>query len=131
MTRTLAALIALLLATGAGAADAKTTKDISKPPKSKVTAEQAKAVRTGKAQFMAAVGSCNKPDLCDPKSPARNPELVTMLQRSEELFRVACVQCASDAACEQEIARIKDGRGRFGYNVCMNPEEKPAPAKGK
>jgi hypothetical protein len=138
MTRYWAAAILLALATAAGAADTKstattTTTNKSKGPPSKVTAEQAKAVRTTKATFMSAVGSCAKPDACDPKSPSRNPELVVLLEKSEEAFMQACVQCATDKACEEERVRIRDGRGRFGYNACMqgDPKTSPPPADAK
>jgi hypothetical protein len=135
MTRNWAATILLVLATTAGAAETKTpatTTTKPKGPPSKVTAEQAQAVRTTKATFMAAVGSCAKPDACDPKSPSRNPELVVLLQKSEEAFVLACAQCATDAACEEERVRIRDGRGRFGYNVCMQGDPKsPPPADAK
>jgi len=123
-----ATALLLVLATAAGAADTATTKPKSKAPPSTVTAEQAKAVRTTKATFMSAVGSCAKPDSCDPKSPSRNPELVVLLEKSEEAFMQACVQCATDKACEEERARIRDGRGRFGYNACMQGDSKAPPA---
>ena len=128
MKRNWAAAILLVLATAAGAADTATAKPKAKGPPSKVTAEQAKAVRTTKATFMSAIGSCAKPDSCDPKSPSRNPELVVLVQKSEEAFVQACVQCASDAACEEERVRIRDGRGRFGYNACMQTDPKAPPA---
>jgi hypothetical protein len=44
---------------------------------------------------------------------------MVMVQQAEEAFLQACLQCAADATCEQERARIRDGRGRFGYNACM------------
>jgi hypothetical protein len=133
MIRTLAAALLLVVATAAGAADATAAKPKSKAPPSKVTKEQAMAVRTTKMTFMSAVGSCSKPDVCDPKSPSRNPDLVVLLEKSEEAFMQACLQCATDAACEEERVRIRDGRGRFGYNACMQgdppPASKPADAK--
>jgi hypothetical protein len=129
MMRNWAAALLLALAIPASAADTTTSKSKTKAPASKVTAEQAKAVRTTKATFMSAVGSCAKPDTCDPKSPSRNPELVVLIQKSEEAFVQACLQCASDAVCEQERARIRDGRGRFGYNACMQGDANTSQAQ--
>jgi hypothetical protein len=121
MMRDAAIAILIAIATSATAADTttKTAKDKPKGPPSKVTAQQAMDVRTSKAKFMSAIGSCARPESCDPKSPARSPELVVMVQQAEEAFMQACLQCAADATCEQERARIRDGRGRFGYNACM------------
>ncbi len=107
-------------------ADKSKDKPAAKPkgPPSKVTAQQAMDVRTTKAKFMSAVGSCARPEDCDPNSPKRNTELVTLLIRSEEAFVTACLQCATDKACEEERAKIRAGKGRFGYNACM--QEDPA-----
>jgi hypothetical protein len=139
MTRSALALLLLVLAAPATAADpkpdtktdAKTTKDKAKAPPSKVTAQQAMDVRTTKAKFMSAVGSCPRPEDCDPQSPRRNPELVTMLQRAEDAFMLACLQCAADKTCEEERVRIRDGRGRFGYNACMQGEPRTDGKKPK
>ena len=51
---------------------------------------------------MAAMGSCARPEECDPESPRKNPDLVAMLKSAEEAFMEACVQCASDKDCEEE-----------------------------
>jgi hypothetical protein len=122
-----ATALLLVLATAAGAADTTTTKSKSKAPPSTVTAEQAKAVRTTKATFMSAVGSCTRPGACDPKSPSRDPDLVALLETAQDAFMQACRQCATDAACEEERVRIRDGRGRFGFNICMQGDSKAAP----
>jgi hypothetical protein len=138
MKRSIATAILIALAASVAAADTTTkpAKDKAKGPPSKVTAQQAMDVRTTKAKFMSAIGSCARPASCDPNSPARNPELVVMVQQAEEAFMQACVQCAADATCEQERARIRDGRGRFGYNACMQGDAsagtksaQPAPEK--
>ena len=97
-------------------------KDKAKAGASKVTAQQAMEVRTSKAKFMSAVGACARPEDCDPASPRRDPELVTMVERAEEVFVTACLQCASEQICEEERARIRAGKGRFGYNACMQGE---------
>jgi hypothetical protein len=105
-----------------------TSKPVPKGPTPKVTPAVARvrAVDTTKASFMAAVGSCPKPEDCDPASPRKNPELVTLLRNAEDAFMEACAQCATDKACEQERDKIRSGRGRFGYNVCTPPGTKPA-----
>jgi hypothetical protein len=131
MMRIATTAILIAIATLAIAADTTTKPAKAKGPPSKVTAQQAMDVRTAKAKFMSAIGSCARPESCDPSSPARNPELVVMVQQAEEGFVQACLQCAADATCEQERARIRDGRGRFGYNACMqgdaNASSKTAP----
>ena len=128
MTRNWLATILLVLAGTALAADPPATKSKPKAPPSKVTAEQAKAVRTTKATFMSAVGSCARPSACDPKSPTRDPDLVVLLETAEQAFVQACLQCATEAACEEERVRIRDGRGRFGFNACMQGEPPPPAA---
>ena len=68
-----AAFLALTFALDARAAD-------TKPPpkgKAKATPAQIQAVKTAKAGFMAAMGSCPRPENCDPASKDKNPELVT------------------------------------------------------
>ena len=120
-----AAFLALTFALDARAADAKP------PPKgkAKATPAQIQAVKTAKAGFMAAMGSCPRPENCDPASKDKNPELVKMLQGAEDQFMEACAQCATDAACAEERTRIREGRGRFGFNVCAPPPPaKPATA---
>ena len=100
------------------------------PPKKLTPAEERLVeVSNTKAKFMAAMGSCPKPEDCDPESPRRNPELVTMLQNAEDAFMQACAQCASDKDCEEERAKIRSGRGRFGYNVCVAKSAKPTDKK--
>jgi hypothetical protein len=99
-----------------------------KDPKLPSNIEQLRAVDLAKRKFMSAVGACPRPENCDPNSPDRNPELVGMISSAVDEFMLACAQCATDAACEQERDRIKDGRGRMGYNVCAPP--KPAGASG-
>lgn len=128
MTRNWVATILLVLSSAAFAADPSTTKGKPKTPPSKVTAEQARAVRTTKATFMSAVGSCARPTACDPKSPTRDPDLVVLLETAEQSFMVACLQCATEAACEEERVRIRDGRGRFGFNACMQGDPPPPAA---
>jgi hypothetical protein len=127
MTRNWLVGMSVVVATVAGAADTTAPKPKTKAPPSKVTAEQAMAVRTTKATFMSAVGSCAKPESCNPKSPSRNPDLVVLLEKAEEAFMQACLQCATDVACEEERVRIRDGRGRFGYNACMQGDAKAVP----
>jgi hypothetical protein len=52
-----------------------------------------------------------------------------MLQGAEDAFMEACAQCATDKDCEQERDKIRSGRGRFGYNVCVAKAAKPADKK--
>jgi hypothetical protein len=142
MTRIPLAIAVLALASPVSAADppppASSSSSMSgsskqKPKQGPTTAprklsqaeERALKVSTAKARFLAAVGACAKPEDCDPSSPRRNPELVTMLKSAEDAFVEACVQCATDKACEQERERIRDGRGRFGNNVCAPTAAKP------
>ncbi len=141
--RILAIALALTLTTAASAQDSSAPKEpgTSKlapkkggkppPPKPLTKAEQQQLdVQNAKARFMSAMGSCARPEQCDPKSPARNTELVKMVKEAEEAFIEACIQCASDATCEEERVKIRDGRGRFGYNVCVAAATKKAPDKG-
>jgi hypothetical protein len=142
--RFLAIALALALATAASAQQDPSApkepgtsklapKKGGKPPPPKPltkTEQQQLDVQNAKARFMSAVGSCARPEQCDPKSPARNPELVKMVKEAEEAYLEACIQCASDKACEDERAKIRDGRGRFGSNVCVVASTKKAPDKG-
>jgi hypothetical protein len=140
MKRLLLALSALAIALSALAEDTKPApkKVPASPAKPSPAEQRIRDVSTAKAAFMAALGSCPRPEDCDPDSPRRNPELTAMLKDAEEAFMEACAQCASDKACEEERAKIRDGHGRFGYNVCAvnapkgtdkkAPEKKPAPA---
>lgn len=113
-------MIPALLAFPASAADTKPTK--AKPPSN---IEQIRAVDMAKARFMASVGACARPENCDPTSPAKTPELVELLEKASRDFMVACVQCATDQACEKESDRIRAGRGRSGYNICAPPKTSP------
>jgi hypothetical protein len=134
MTRilvTMAVMTLALGATGAAAQDSgrpRPTAPSKKPPPLSKTEEQQMAVQNAKARFMAAVGTCVRPEKCDPNSPAKDPELAKLLQTAEANFMEACVQCASDKGCEQERTRIRDGRGKYGYNVCVIEAQK---ASGK
>jgi hypothetical protein len=96
-----------------------------KPEKISPVQQKVRDLDLAKAKFMAAVGACPKPEDCDPASPRKNPDLVSMLKGGEDAFMEACVQCATDAACEQERDRIRVGRGRMGHNVCQPPGTKP------
>ena len=134
-------LLAILLAGFAASATADDTTSSSmstapKAPKPKVAPppkqekispaqQKVRDVDIAKVKFMSAVGACPKAEDCDEANPRRNPDLVTMLKTGEEAFMEACVQCASDAACEQERDRIRAGRGRMGYNVCQPPGTSP------
>ncbi len=135
MKRILIALAALSFFTGALAQEQMPAPAPRKPVKSappkKLTPAQERLVEVSntKAKFMAAMGSCPKPEDCDPESPRRNKELVTMLKNAEDAFMEACVQCASDKDCEDERVKIRSGKGRFGYNVCFMKGAKPADTK--
>jgi hypothetical protein len=134
MKRTILLVAVLAISGEAGAADTKLAAPKQPPPppaKVSPAVQKLRDVDTSKAAFMAALGSCPRPEVCDPKSPERNPELVKMLQGREDAFMEACAQCASDKACEQERDRIRAGRGRFGYNVCAPPKSTTAPAADK
>lgn len=138
-------IIALCLAASAVtafAADPATSQSMSgspkPPPKKSATPkkltpaeERLVEVSNTKAKFMAAMGSCAKPEECDPDSPRKNVDLVNLLKNAEEAFVQACVQCASDKDCEEERAKIRAGRGRYGYNVCYvkGKDAKPADKK--
>ncbi len=106
-------------------------KPVKAAPQKKLTPAEERIVEVSntKAKFMAALGSCPKPEDCDPDSPRKNQELVTLLMNAEEAFVQACVQCASDKDCEEERAKIRSGRGRFGYNVCFAKSTKPVDKK--
>jgi hypothetical protein len=161
MARILAAVLALSLATVSFAADERTGDVTGADPKSDAQAsgalhgsptkrppskqkykkpaveeEQYRAIRTGKAAFMSAVGSCTKPEMCDPKSPARDPELVKLLQNTERTFVDACEACAPVDVCEAERVKIREGTASFRTNPCFQAKQvakkdgsKAAPAK--
>lgn len=136
MKRILVSIAALSFATAVLAQEQAPAQAPRKPvksaPQKKLTpAEERLAdVSNTKAKFMAAVGSCPRPEECDPESPRKNPDLVSMVKNAEEAFVQACIQCASDKDCEEERAKIRSGRGRFGYNVCYAKSAKPADKKG-
>jgi hypothetical protein len=132
MKRALLALVLAALAVTALAADPPSSSSMSgspKPPPAKSTKkapakltpaqERLVEVQNAKAKFMAAVGSCAKPEECDRASPRKNTELVALLKSAEDVFMEACVQCASDKDCEEERDKILGGKGRYGYNVCV------------
>jgi hypothetical protein len=102
-------------------------KAAAAPAQEKVSPAQQKVrdVDIAKVKFMSAVGACPKTEDCDPQNPRRNPDLAEMLKTGEDAFMEACVQCATDKACEQERDRIRAGKGRMGYNVCQPPGTKP------
>jgi hypothetical protein len=143
MKHTTLVLLLAFFASGAGAADpaasqpmsgtpktAPPSKKSAAPPKLTPTEERLLAVSNTKAKFLAAVGSCPRPEECDPDSPRKNPELVNLVKSAEDAFMEACAQCATDKACEEERTRIRSGKGRFGYNVCAATQGKSADKKG-
>ena len=102
------------------------------PPKPLTKSEQQiMDVQTAKARFMAAMGACTRPESCDPTSPARNQELTTMVQQANDAFMEACVQCATDKACEGERDKILQGKGRYGFNVCVGSKASSGSKSGK
>ncbi|MGA8892723.1 MAG: hypothetical protein WB493_14225 [Anaeromyxobacteraceae bacterium] len=136
MKQTLLALLLAVVAFPVHGADTTPMSSTPKPPKpkaadvkppDKVSPAQQKVrdVDVAKVKFMSAVGACPKAEDCDPESPRRNKDLVEMLKHGEDAFMEACVQCATDKACEQERDRIRAGKGRMGYNVCQPPGTKP------
>ena len=135
MKRTLVSIAVLSFATWALAQEQMPAPAPRKPvkaaPQKKLTPAEERLVEVSntKAKFMAAMGSCARPEECDPESSRKNPELVNMLKNAEDAFMEACVQCASDKDCEEERAKIRSGRGRFGYNVCFAKSTKPADKK--
>ena len=135
MKRTLVSIAVLSFATCALAQEQMPApaprKPVKSAPQKKLTPAEERLVEVSntKAKFMAAMGSCAKPEECDPESPRKNPELVTMLKNAEEAFVQACVQCATDKDCEEERVKIRSGKGRFGYNVCFVKSTKPAEKK--
>jgi hypothetical protein len=147
MMRSTFALLFALAASVAFASDPDSTPSMSGTPKPSTkkpatpapkpsgkfpaNIEQIRALDIAKVKFMSAIGACPRPENCDPKSPDRNPDLITMISSAEEGFMVACAQCTTDAACEQERDRIKAGRGRMGYNVCAPPKNTATPGDKK
>jgi hypothetical protein len=147
MKRILIAIVAVSFFGPAGAADAPPPSSTppaqgssklnakpgtkAPPPKVSPAVQKLRDVDTTKAAFMAALGSCPRPEACDPKSPDKNPELIKLLQGREDAFMEACAQCASDKACDEERDRIRSGRGRFGFNVCAPPKTATTPAADK
>jgi hypothetical protein len=125
----LVGLLAAAFAMGASAADpakpaAKGTEP-AKPaaaPKGKPVPPALTALKNAKGGFLAAVGACARPETCDPKSTSSNPDLVQAVQGKEQAFMVACQACASEAACEEERVKIRDGRGRLGFAPCVPPD---------
>jgi hypothetical protein len=140
MIKTLAAALALSLALPALAEEPSgklskepdlTKKPASKkppPPKDTPAQAQYKAIRTAKAGFMAAVAACTRPETCDPKSPARDPEAVASVKKMERNFVDVCEACASVEVCEEERQKILAGTASFNKNPCFKPT---ADAKGE
>jgi len=136
MNRIVFALLLAVLAFPVLGADDTPMSSSPKPPKPKAAAtpppekvspaqQKVRDLDIAKVKFMSAVGACPRPEDCDPESPRKNPDLVDMLKKGEDFFMEACVQCATDKACEQERDRIRAGKGRMGYNVCQPPGTKP------
>ena len=137
MNRTFVLFAALTLATVAGAAEtvpkpepgtsspAPGTSKLSPPTTKKAKPkpltqkeQQVLDTKNAKAAFMSAVGACTRPDMCDPKSPSRNRDMVQLITETEKRFMDACQTCAKPEVCEAERAKIRDGRGRYGSNPC-------------
>jgi hypothetical protein len=141
MNRTFVLLITLTLAATAGAAEPAQKTDPSASPQSgsgmhKDSApasrpptktkpkqlskkdQQILDTKNAKAAFMSAVGSCTRPDMCDPKSPNRNRDMVQLITETEQRFMDACQACAKPQVCEAEREKIRSGSGRFGSNPC-------------
>ena len=79
MKRIAILMIPTLLAFPVEAADTKPGKKSIKLPSN---IEQIRALDLAKVRFMAAVGACPRPEDCDPTSPAKNPELVDLLENA-------------------------------------------------
>ncbi len=118
---------ALCLVSVAYAADKKPTKkDTATTQKDAGTAKKAptlskelsQELKTTKQAFMAAVGSCARPDLCDPGSRSANRELIDLVTSTEENFVTACRACSTDEKCERERQRIRDGKNSRGLEPC-------------
>jgi len=107
----------------------KPTKKKAEPPPTEAQL-QYRAIRIAKGAFMGAVGACKRPEMCDPKSPSRDPEAVALVERTQRRFVDACEACASVEVCEEERAKIRAGTASFNKNPCYKKEpaagDKPA-----
>jgi hypothetical protein len=144
MKNAILVLLTLAFASGARAADPTTSQSMSGTPKApkptsapkksqeklSPTEQKAKDLDLAKVRFMSAVGACAKPEECDPGSPRKNADLVSLLKAAQDAFVEACIQCGSDEVCAEEADRIKQGRARSGKNVCLAPVTKPKAAEG-
>jgi hypothetical protein len=135
MHRFLSVALALALAGPALAADkppaesksfgSKEPDLSSRPPKKKKETPptpgqlQYRLIRTAKSAFMGAVSACTRPDMCDPKSPSRDPEAVALVEKTERSFVDACEACATVEACEEERVKIRERTASFNRNPCM------------
>jgi hypothetical protein len=69
--------------------------------------------------------------MCDPRSPARDPEAVALVEKTQRQFVDACEACATVDACEEERAKIRAGTASFRTNPCFKKEPEGAKeAKG-
>jgi len=102
---------------GSGTKKSQTPPPAKPPP---LTPEQAAklAVKNAKAAFVAAVAACERPGVCDPKSPAASRDSITLLKQKDEEFSRACKACASPEKCEAERGQILEGSSRYGSNPC-------------
>jgi len=128
MRMKLAMLVAIVAAGSTLAAEPKTSTSTTSAEKD--LAAKRNAVRLARQSLAAAASSCIRPEACDPKSPARDPEVVRMVESAERSFMVACGACAAEDGCERVKRRIRDGSMHAGEELCA-PKPSAAPSSAK
>jgi formate-dependent phosphoribosylglycinamide formyltransferase (GAR transformylase) len=111
-------MAAAILAAGLGAGGAALAAAPKNRPKADEAANRQAVVARAKKAFLASVAACERPGICDPKSPSVNRELLQGLEGAEKGFMQACTACASDERCEAERERIRGGGGRSTRSPC-------------
>jgi hypothetical protein len=89
--------------------------DASLSPKAR---RVSKELRQSKNAFMAAVGACERPGLCDPDSKTSDRESTRLLLSSEDRFMSLCQLCATRDDCESERQRMRSGKRSRGVAPC-------------
>ncbi|HVP68142.1 MAG TPA: DUF4148 domain-containing protein [Anaeromyxobacteraceae bacterium] len=96
--------------------------DSSSPPPEAALSPKTRAVanelKVAKGSLMAAVGACNRPDTCDPTAKNHDREATRLLLQAEDRFMSLCETCATRDLCEEERAKMRDGKRSRGVAPC-------------
>jgi hypothetical protein len=101
-------LAAPTLAAGKKKQDSKAKKETPPATDPKLIDE----VSSARYLFMRRVDMCSPPQRCD-------GETMTVVDEAEKRFVTACVACAPEKKCEEDRARIREGKGPRNFNPCQ------------